>query len=64
MEEADSGESGPHRDPRHSEDPALKDRDQPGIQEESLPAGRKPSDAELDYVSRHRVNPIRTAGQS
>ena len=48
MEEADSRASPAplHRDPRHSEDLALRDRDQPDSQEESLPAGRMPSDAE------------------
>ena len=39
MEEADSGESGPHRDPEHLEDPAQRNRGQPGRREDSLPAG-------------------------
>ena len=46
MEEADSGESGPHRDPEHPEEHAQRNRDSPGSREGSLPAGAELSEAE------------------
>ena len=46
MEEADSGESGPHRGPEHLEGHAQRNRGSPGSREGSLPAGAKLTEEE------------------
>ena len=56
MEEADSGESGPHRDPEHPEEHAQRNRDSPGSREGSLPAGAKLTEEEQRQGGNQPVN--------